>query len=188
MWFREVQRLKLKVYVYIDVDGLHNELQLQPLNFSDPISHFGRFEIKTKLVGGGDSKDEVKEARILNRIIRCTSAGWEYEADQRHVDLIVKETGADKASVLSHPGGDKKDIENGLKPEQDEKEKKEKSKEAKAPGANGFIASDLSETIEMDLIRAHFVKVTISPVAYQTVIDALRRVLIRFGTSNTAVG
>ena len=70
-----------------------------------------RFEIKTKLVGGGSSKEEVKEARILNRIIRWAGAGWEYEADQRHVDLIVKETGADKASVLSHPGGDKKDIE-----------------------------------------------------------------------------
>ena len=70
-----------------------------------------RFEVKTKLVGSGGGKEEVQEARILNRIIRCTDAGWEYEADQRHVDLIVKETGADGSSTLSHPGGDKKDIE-----------------------------------------------------------------------------
>ena len=70
-----------------------------------------RFEIKTKLVGGGNGSGEVSEARILNRIIRRTDAGWEYEADQRHADLIVKETGADKASTLSHPGGEKKAIE-----------------------------------------------------------------------------
>ena len=70
-----------------------------------------RFEIKTKLVGSGSSDGEVTEARILNRIIRRTDAGWEYEADQRHADLIVKETGADKASTLSHPGGEKKAIE-----------------------------------------------------------------------------
>jgi hypothetical protein len=48
-----------------------------------------RFEIKTKLVGSGKSKGEVSEARILNRIIRRTDSGWEYEADQRHADLIV---------------------------------------------------------------------------------------------------
>ena len=36
-----------------------------------------------------------------------TEEGWEYEADQRHADLIVKETGADKMSTLTHPGGDK---------------------------------------------------------------------------------
>ena len=39
---------------------------------------------------------EVREAIILNRIIRVTEGGWEYEADQRHADLIVKETGAEK--------------------------------------------------------------------------------------------
>ena len=78
----------------------------------------GRFEIKTKLVGSGRSEGEVKEARILNPIIRRTDAGWEYEADQRHADLIVKETGADKASALSYPGGEKKAIEEEDKTEE----------------------------------------------------------------------
>ena len=36
-----------------------------------------------------------------------TNEGWEYEADQRHADLIVKETGAERMSCLTHPGGDK---------------------------------------------------------------------------------
>ena len=44
-------------------------------------------------------------------MIRVSEDGWEYEADQRHADLIVRETGADKMSTLSHPGGDKKAIE-----------------------------------------------------------------------------
>jgi hypothetical protein len=46
-----------------------------------------RFEVKTEVVGSLDS--EKKEVRILNRIIRKTSEGWEYEPDQRHAELIV---------------------------------------------------------------------------------------------------
>ena len=57
-----------------------------------------RFEMKTKVVGAREEEGEVKEARILNRIIRRTSKGWEYEADQRHADLIVQETGAGRGS------------------------------------------------------------------------------------------
>jgi len=68
-----------------------------------------RFEIKTKLMGlkAGESREE----RILNRVIRVTEEGWEYEADQRHADLIIKESGAASLSPLSHPGGGKRTIE-----------------------------------------------------------------------------
>ena len=63
-----------------------------------------RFEIKTKIVGSrgimdyqnmGNGKqswadlteeqaefEEVNEARVLNRLVRVTGAGWEYEADR----------------------------------------------------------------------------------------------------------
>jgi hypothetical protein len=47
-----------------------------------------RFEISTKVVGQWPGM--VEEARLLNRIIRRTEDGWEYEADQRHAELIVK--------------------------------------------------------------------------------------------------
>ena len=50
-------------------------------------------------------EEEVKEARILNRIIRVTKDGWQYEADQLYADTIVQETCASNMSVLSHPGG-----------------------------------------------------------------------------------
>ncbi len=68
-----------------------------------------RFEIKTKLMGLKEG--ESQEERILNRVIRVTKQGLEYEADQRHADLIIQETGASKLSALSHHGGDKKTIE-----------------------------------------------------------------------------
>ena len=60
-----------------------------------------RFEIKSTMMGlkPGESREE----RILNRVIRVSESGWEYEADQRHADLIIRETGADKMSPLSHP-------------------------------------------------------------------------------------
>ena len=77
-----------------------------------------RFEIKTVTVGSDKERGEVQETRILNRIIRVTDDGWEYEADQRHADLIVKETGAEGMSVLTHPGGDKKAMEEEEKSEE----------------------------------------------------------------------
>ena len=61
------------------------------------------FEIKIRGVLG-DNKDEVPEIRILNRIIRWTSDGIEYEADQRHAEIIVKEMGLASASSVNSPG------------------------------------------------------------------------------------
>ena len=46
-----------------------------------------RFEVKTTLIG--HRKDEAPEGRVLNRVIRACSAGWEYEGDQRHTELVV---------------------------------------------------------------------------------------------------
>ena len=40
----------------------------------------GRFEIKTSVIGTGVG--EVREARVLNRILRITDNGWEYEPDE----------------------------------------------------------------------------------------------------------
>ena len=77
-----------------------------------------RFVIKTSVVGRKAAGGEVQEARILNRVIRVTDDGWEYEADQRHSDLIIRETGADKMSGLTHPGGEKKQVEEQEKSEE----------------------------------------------------------------------
>ncbi len=47
-----------------------------------------RFDIKTKVIG--NQPGEAKEERILNRVIRVTRDGWEYEPDQRRAELIIK--------------------------------------------------------------------------------------------------
>jgi hypothetical protein len=65
-----------------------------------------RFEIKSKKIGLG--KDEVKEARVLTRVVRVTPEGWEYEADQRHAELIVKTLGLEESKEVSTPGEDDK--------------------------------------------------------------------------------
>ena len=44
------------------------------------------------------------ETRVLNRIIRVTEDGWEYEADQRHADLIVEGLGLSQAKSALTPG------------------------------------------------------------------------------------
>ena len=60
-----------------------------------------RFEIKTKIVGSGEN--ELKEERILNRLIRITADGWEYEADQRHADIIVEKLSLKGATGVKTP-------------------------------------------------------------------------------------
>ena len=47
-----------------------------------------RFEFKTSVIGTGVG--EVREARVLNRILRTTELGWEYEPDQRHAEIICR--------------------------------------------------------------------------------------------------
>ena len=40
----------------------------------------------------------------MNRILRLKSEGWEYEADQRHAELIVRGMGLEKAKGVKTPG------------------------------------------------------------------------------------
>jgi len=75
-----------------------------------------RFEIKTKVIGAGPGEET--EARILNRIIRVTDKGWQYEPDQRHADPMVRELGLEKAKGVKSPGEDEKkwEMEDNEKP------------------------------------------------------------------------
>ena len=60
-----------------------------------------RFEIKTSVIGTG--LGEAQEARVLNRIIRITDRGWEYEPDQRHAEMIVEQVGLKEANSVDTP-------------------------------------------------------------------------------------
>ena len=48
----------------------------------------------------------MQEAKILNRVIRATETGWEYESDQRHAEIILEQLGLadDKTKPLGTPG------------------------------------------------------------------------------------
>ena len=60
-----------------------------------------RFEIKTKVVGSGPG--EAREERVLNRVVRVDSEGWEYEPDQRHAELIIQGLGLKNAKPVQTP-------------------------------------------------------------------------------------
>ena len=88
-----------------------------------------RFEIKTKIVGSRGIVDyqnlgnqswadlteeqaefeEVDESRVLNRTVRVTGAGWEYEADQRHADLLIEGLNMTNANATKTPGEDERE-------------------------------------------------------------------------------
>ena len=63
-----------------------------------------RFTVKDKIIGLREDLGELREARVLNRILRVRHDGWEYEADQRHADLIVSELGLGRARSAKTPG------------------------------------------------------------------------------------
>jgi hypothetical protein len=61
-------------------------------------------------LGGGQG--ELKELRVLNRVIRWTPAGLKYEADPRHAEILVRGVAGVERS-LSAPGTHSKDFESG---------------------------------------------------------------------------
>ena len=63
-----------------------------------------RYEIKSNIIGY--AKELQKEARILNRTIRFTQEGVQYEADRRHADIIIKDFFPQGAKPAATPGTD----------------------------------------------------------------------------------
>ena len=63
-----------------------------------------KFDMKTQVVGHSNSEGVQREAKILNRVIRATQDGWEYECDQRHVEIMLEQLGLTTATPLGTPG------------------------------------------------------------------------------------
>ena len=61
-----------------------------------------RYKIKVETLGTGDG--EVREVKVLNKIIRLTKAGLEMEADPRHVEMIVRDMELQDAKTAKTPG------------------------------------------------------------------------------------
>ena len=62
------------------------------------------FDMKTTIVGHRNSADVASEGNILNRTIRAKSAGWEYECDQGHVEVMIEELELTSLKSMSTPG------------------------------------------------------------------------------------
>ena len=58
-------------------------------------------------------QEEIREGRVLNRIIRLTEDGWEIEPDQRHADIIVHELGLSDSKPVATPGENESKQEEG---------------------------------------------------------------------------
>ena len=52
----------------------------------------------------GPGKDDCKRGFILNRAIRWTEEGLEYEADPRQAERLLEETGLEGANATATPG------------------------------------------------------------------------------------
>ena len=61
----------------------------------------GRYEIKSEVLG--PENGQTQELRILNRVLRWTGGGIEYEPDQRHAEIVVKEMNMQNAKPVGTP-------------------------------------------------------------------------------------
>ena len=61
------------------------------------------YELKVRAILGPDPRDD-KQVRILNRIVSWNNSGIQYEPDQRHVEIVIKALGLEKAKPVSTPG------------------------------------------------------------------------------------
>ena len=60
--------------------------------------------MKSTMVGPPGRTDIVQEGKILNRVVRVNKEGWEYESDQRHVEIIVEQLELISSKSLGTPG------------------------------------------------------------------------------------
>ena len=52
----------------------------------------------------GGAPEDVKQARILNRIITWEELGIQYEADPRHAEVLIREMEVGDKEVVVTPG------------------------------------------------------------------------------------
>ena len=60
-----------------------------------------KFELKVDYLGPDEGKS--KELRVLNRVLRWSRGGIEYEPDQRHAEMIIEEMGMIGAKPVNTP-------------------------------------------------------------------------------------
>ena len=61
-----------------------------------------KYELTVEVLG--PNAGQQAEVRVLNRALRWTQQGVEYEADPRHVEIMTKQLGLNEAKVAVTPG------------------------------------------------------------------------------------
>ena len=61
-----------------------------------------KFEVKVQILGPGP--EHAQEVKILNRIVRWTKSGIDYEPDQRHAEMVIRDLGLEQAKAVTTPG------------------------------------------------------------------------------------
>ena len=62
-----------------------------------------RFEMKSTIVGHSGCDDVKLEGTFLNQIIRAVDDGWEYECDQRHIEVLIEELALTGSKIAVTP-------------------------------------------------------------------------------------
>ena len=97
------------------------------------------YEINSQHVG--PHEDSAEEGKALNRVIKCTVAGYELEADARHAELILEQMGEHAKGTLTSPGVDMPEPEEGA-PEQEPPSKEEASLYRGIAARCNYLSSD----------------------------------------------
>ena len=79
----------------------------------------------------GAGPDDVKEVKVLNKVIRYTDAGIELEADPRHAEIILRELQLVGTKASTVPGA-KADRQSGGRAKDKESRQKVENATAKA--------------------------------------------------------
>lgn len=62
-----------------------------------------KYQVKTQILG--PNENQLQEVKILNRIVSwCNETGLHYEADPRHIEIIIDQLGLQEAKPVSTPG------------------------------------------------------------------------------------
>ena len=71
-----------------------------------------KFDIRDTFILGYEDGD-LREGKVLNRIVRAGDAGWELEADPRHAELLIQQMEMETSKGVVTPGVDQDDAEAG---------------------------------------------------------------------------
>ena len=79
----------------------------------------------------------------MNRIVRVTENGWEYEADQRHAEIIVEELKLQDAKAVGAPGEEEPKWE--IEENEMEMEESDATRYRRLAARANFLANDRSD-------------------------------------------